>query len=249
LRKLGSAEDAPLVLCNVYTLTEGVDVPAASVCITARGIGHGGMMRQMVGRVLRASPGKSRAIWWDLRGQHHKRKIGLPESDCTYSLEGKAITVTEGVDDPPRKCNDCGAVFMTWAVDPATGGRRCPSCGAPAPAIELPTVEEREVFAVGSGVNEKTRREALDRLAVRATEMGRKPGWVKHRFAEMFQQEIDWKDVEGAMLGARKLLGIRPDPVEIGAERAKLEDIARSRGFPMSWVSKVMAKKFGEEAA
>lgn len=249
LRKAGSAEDAPLVLCNVYTLTEGVDVPAASVCITARGIGHGGMMRQMVGRVLRASPGKERAIWWDLRGQHHKRKIGLPESDCAYSLEGRAIEVQEDIDDPPKKCKACEAIFVDWAVDKATGARRCPACGEPAPAIILPEVEEREVFAVGSGVNDKTRREALDRLAVRAAEMGRKPGWVKHRFAEMFQQEIDWKDVEAANLRARQLLGIRPDPNEIGAERARLEQIAAARGIPRSWVDKKLAAKFGKEAA
>lgn len=249
LRKIGSPEDAPLVLVNVYALTEGVDVPEASVCITARGIGHGGMMRQMIGRVLRCAEGKSRAIWWDLRGQSHIKKIGLPESDCTYSLDGKAITVTEDKDDPPKRCKACGAVFLTWAVDHRTGCRRCPQCGEGAPAIELPEVVDRECFAVGSGADEKAQADAIDRLAITAADRGYRSGWVTVRYSEQFGKMPARGAVDAAMLKARKTLGIRVSETEIEAERERLYEIARSKGIPLSWVEKKIAEKYGERAA
>jgi len=249
LRKAGSADDAPLVLTCVYTLTEGVDVPEATVCITARGIGHGGMMRQMVGRILRAAPwaGKTRGIWWDLRGQSNKPGIGLPEADCTYSLEGKAITVSESTpDDPPRRCKVCQATFMTWAVDRKTGGRRCPGCGEPAPQLEMPNIAEREVFAVGSGAPEEARNEALDRLCIEAVEKGRKRGWIMHRHRELYQRELDWKALDESLLRARTLLGVRAAPAEVVAERERLEAIAAERRIPQSWVERKLREKFGD---
>lgn len=249
LRKVSSPEDAPLVLVNVYALTEGVDVPEASVCITARGIGHGGMMRQMIGRVLRCAEGKTRAIWWDLRGQSHKHKIGLPEADCTYSLDGKAITVTEDKDDPPRKCKACGAVFMTWAVDRASGARRCPQCGEGAPAIEAPEVVDRECFAVGSGASEKDQIDAIDRLAMTAADRGYRSGWITVRYTEQFGKMPPRGAVDASMLKARKALGIHVTEGEIEAERDRLREIARSKGIPLSWVEKKIAEKYGDRAA
>lgn len=252
LRKAGSAEGAPLVLCNVYTLTEGVDVQAASVCITARGIGHGGMMRQMVGRVLRAAPGatpeKTRAIWWDLRGTSHKPKIGLPESDCAYSLEGKAITVKEDIDDPPKRCKACEGTFAAWSVD-ASGGRFCPSCGEPAPALLPPTVVEREVFAVGSGASERDQLDAIERLAMTAADRGYRPGWVSVRYSEQFGKMPPRGAVDAAMRMAREVLGVKVQDAEVDAEREHLERVAKERGIPASWVAKKLVEKFGERAA
>lgn len=249
LRRVGSPEDVPLVLCNVYALTEGVDVPAASVCITARGIGHGGMMRQMIGRVLRASEGKTRAIWWDLRGQSHKPKIGLPESDCTYSLEGKAIEVKEDVDDPPKRCKVCQGTFAAWSVNRATGARSCPSCGAEAPAIEAPEVVEREVFAVGSGASEADKTAAIDRLAMTAADRGYRSGWITVRYTEQFGAMPKRGAVDAAVLKARGALGIRVTESEIEAERDRLMAIARDKGIPLSWVEKKIEAKYGKRAA
>lgn len=247
LRRVGSIEDAPLVLCNVYTLTEGVDVPEASVCITARGIGHGGMMRQMVGRVLRCAPGKTRAIWWDLRGQNHKPKIGLPEADCDYSLEGKAIVVKESPDDPAIRCKNCGCEFFTWAVD-GNGTRICPGCRCDAPPIPLPQTVEREVFAMGSGATEEDRIAALKRFAIEAADRGFRPGYVSVKFAEKYGYMPAHKVVDAMMLEARSVLGIRVAPAVIEAERVRLEEIAMRKGIPMSWVERAIVKKFGPGA-
>lgn len=249
LRRAGSPEEVPLVLCNVYTLTEGVDVTSASVCITARGIGHGGMMRQMVGRVLRASEGKTRAIWWDLRGQSHKPKIGLPESECLYSLEGKAITVKEDVDDPPKRCKACQGTFAAWSVNRTTGERKCPACGEVAPPIESPGVVEREVFAVGSGASDADKSAAIDRLAMIAADRGYRSGWITVRYTEQFGAMPKRGAVDAAMLRARGALGIRVSEGEIEAERDRLLSIAREKGFPISWVEKLILGKFGKRAA
>lgn len=249
LRKVGSPEDAPIVLVNVYALTEGVDVPEASVCITAKGIGHGGMMRQMIGRVLRCAEGKSRAIWWDLRGQSHIQKIGLPEADCTYSLEGKAITVSDDNDDPPKRCKACQAVFMTWRIDRTSGARSCPSCGEAAPALEVPEVVDREVFAVGSGASEADRFAAVDRLAMTAADRGYRSGWVTVRYMEEFGQKPPRGAVDAAMLKARDALGIRVTDAEIDAERERLYKIAQEKRIPLSWVEKKIAEKYGQRAA
>lgn len=247
LRRAGTAELPARVLCNVYTLTEGVDVPPASVCILARGAGCESIMLQCVGRVLRASPGKERAIFWDLRGVTHK--LLLPEAPREYSLDGKAISGKSEKDDPPRRCKACQGEFMTWATT-SDGIRICPLCGERAPDMQAPEVVEREVFAAGTGATTKAQKDALERFAIEALDgpRVRKPGWVWHRFKDAFQIEIDWSDVDAAMVRARKLLGIRPDPIEIGEERARLEQIAASKGIPMSWVKKKLAEKYGDAA-
>jgi superfamily II DNA or RNA helicase len=78
------------VLCNVGTLTEGVDVPEASCVVLARGFGHVGQYLQVVGRVLRTAPGKSAALVIDLTGTSHRH--GLPNDDRVYSLGERPIS-------------------------------------------------------------------------------------------------------------------------------------------------------------
>lgn len=77
------------VIGNVYVLTEGVDVPAASACVIARSFSFSGTMLQATGRVLRPSSDKTRALIVDLSGCTHRH--GWPDDDREYSLQGKAI--------------------------------------------------------------------------------------------------------------------------------------------------------------
>ena len=184
LLAVGSLEPAPLALCNVYCLTEGVDVPEASVCILARGCGHVGMYLQMVGRVLRSASGKERAVLLDLRGASHKH--GLPEAAREWSLDGKAIALAEEeADRKARICKECGAEFDDWACT-ADGRRVCPSCGFAGPPIALPEVSLRELHVAGSGAVDKERASVLVHLAERAVDRGYKPGWIAHQYAERF---------------------------------------------------------------
>lgn len=78
------------VLCNVNTLTEGVDVPQARCALLARGFGHVGGYLQCVGRVLRPADGKPDAIVIDLCGA--TRRFGMPTDDRRYSLKGRPIS-------------------------------------------------------------------------------------------------------------------------------------------------------------
>lgn len=186
---IGTLEKAPLVLCNVYCLTEGVDVPEASVCIIARGCGHAGMYLQMVGRVLRSAAGKDRAVLIDLKGVSHKHK--LPEKDREWSLDGEAISISEEEKDvKPMRCKACDVEFTTWAIT-WDGNRRCPNCGEGAPAQELPGIALRELHAAGTAADEGTREHALRSLASQAVEKGFKPGWIAHEYKERFG---DWPD-------------------------------------------------------
>lgn len=58
-------------LINVFVLTEGTDLPSAEVCVIARGCESPATYLQMVGRVLRPSDGKRRALLLDLKGVVH----------------------------------------------------------------------------------------------------------------------------------------------------------------------------------
>ena len=185
-RGIASPEPAPRVLVNVYTLTEGVDVPEAEVCILARGCGSAGMYLQMVGRVLRAARGKTGAVLLDLRGAVHRH--GLPETERVYSLTGQAIA-TAG-ESAPRviACAQCGACFGAWAAG-ALGQRVCPQCGADAPAPVVPRVTVRELYRMGPEATPETKGRALRDLCDRAATRGYKPGWVAHLYRLRFG---DW---------------------------------------------------------
>ena len=186
---IGTLEPAPLVLCNVYCLTEGVDVPEASVCIIARGCGHAGMYLQMVGRVLRSAAGKDRAMLIDLKGVSHKHR--LPEAEREWSLDGEAISLSEKEKDAKAiECKDCGVEFAGWRIS-ADGSRSCPSCGCEAPAQDLPAIALRELHTAGTGAPEEVRASALHSLASQSIEMGFKPGWIAHAYKERFG---DWPD-------------------------------------------------------
>jgi DNA repair protein RadD len=89
------------VLWNVNVLTEGTDVPAARVCLLARGVGHAGTFLQMAGRVLRIHESKPRAFLVDLAGVSLKH--GSPTIDREYSLNGRAIAPKKKAERKARK--------------------------------------------------------------------------------------------------------------------------------------------------
>lgn len=166
------------VLCNVYTLTEGVDVPEASVCIIARGCGSGAMYRQMGGRVLRPFPGKKRALVLDLRGAVYQHD--LIESDLVYSLEGEAIRRAAG--ETPialSTCKACGAVYKA-------GPPACPRCGAKAPPPPAPKVKRAELGTTGRIATMDEKRAAYARFIATAKARGYNPHWASHQYKAVF---------------------------------------------------------------
>jgi superfamily II DNA or RNA helicase len=198
LRALGLDLAAPRALCNVGTLTEGVDVPAAEVCVLAHRIKHHGGYLQRVGRVLRASPGKERALILDLHG--NVLRHGLPDAPREFRLEGKAITLRgEKGEHKPTSCPDCGCVFMRWGVTD-DGRRVCPECRAVGPKLPDPSlVERRELTEVGPMACAAARSHRLESLIQEASTRGRKRGWIWHRFRDLFGSQMpraDWRRIK-----------------------------------------------------
>jgi len=187
LREAGSLDRPPLVLCNVYTLTEGVDVPEASCVILARGAGHPGIMLQMAGRGLRPAPwaGKTRCVFLDLRGVVHK--LGLPEADREWSLSGKAAKLAEKERETKLKpCPACGGMVGIWSSD-RDGWRVCPLCRERIAPPEPPKVEVRELHQMGRLASPEAKAGALKGLArAAARRSGNRAGWVAHRYRDKF---------------------------------------------------------------
>jgi superfamily II DNA or RNA helicase len=185
LRALGPHRLPPRVLCNVYTLTEGLDVPDIGCVILARGAGHPGMYLQMVGRGLRAALGKDRLVLIDLCGIAHEH--GLPETDRDYSLDGVAITErSRGTKKHVKECKACGCIFERWKVT-SDGKRQCPECGEI--GLEIPPIKvvKAEMGAIGRAASENDRIATYRGLVATAAARGYKEGWIAHRFKALYE--------------------------------------------------------------
>lgn len=188
-------------LANAQLLTEGVDVPQASVCLLATGCDHVGSFLQRVGRVLRPAPEKTSALLIDLSGASHR--FGLPTDDREYSLDGRPIrSKVEAL----RVCQKCGCTYPT-----ADGA--CPSCGflpSPPPVrlnvlhmdleevISSPdaTPKQKKIArALQNKWGDATRDELMDefhRLRDLAVAKGYRRGWAFWQFK--LRTGIDLKD-------------------------------------------------------
>ena len=177
------------VLTNVYVLTEGTDLPAAAVCILARGAGSCGIFVQMVGRVLRPSPGKRSALILDLRGITHNPRIGLPDDERVYSLEGRGITPA-----CTRHCQVCAAVLESY---PCAACGYCPTAGeaATTEVMGVPLVKFARMRQMGLGEREAW---VLGRVRA-ALAKGHKPSSVRHVFRAVFGEELATSAVMAAV--------------------------------------------------
>jgi superfamily II DNA or RNA helicase len=113
------------ILTSDAILTEGVNVPEASVCILASACNFVGGYMQKCGRVLRAAPGKTRAIVIDLVGSSLQH--GLPHIDREFTLDGKSFDLTKL--PPLAVCVMCGLTQLA-------GRATCEGCGFTFPRKE-----------------------------------------------------------------------------------------------------------------
>lgn len=160
------------VLSNVALFTEGFDLPAISAIIDAAPTDSMGRHIQKIGRVLRTSPGKTRAIVHDHAGNH--LRLGRVTRTLNYTLDAG---ITREPSEPLglRTCSTC---FRMYA------GGVCPECGAEPDPVDVPALDG---LAGMSQLSEHQIREAVfDRIC---EEQGdRKDGWVLHQYRERFNE-------------------------------------------------------------
>jgi superfamily II DNA or RNA helicase len=135
------------VVINCFLLAYGVDVPSVECIILARPTRSLTMYLQMVGRGLRAAPGKIHCIVID--HGHVVEHLGLPQSDFAWSLDPDANVNAAATQASERKsatealrtCRECSEIWLT-----SEQGHACPSCGwAPVPRSKPVAFEEAEL--------------------------------------------------------------------------------------------------------
>lgn len=223
-------DGAITVLWNVYVLTEGVDVPAASCCLLARGVGHAGPYLQMVGRVLRPAPGKVDARLIDLSGAVHVH--GLPMCDREYALEGRAI---RAVGEALKNCPQCGACIPS-AQSP------CPDCGYvwPRAVIAPPKVYDlalqwaiEQAGGDATAVPADAKRREWDRLVREMKARDWSIGFVAREYERVFAEKppAEWSAELDDGVAVREL--------------ARLLRTARAKGYAPGWVGHRFKARFG----
>ena len=181
------------VLTNVFVLTEGWDAPEAETCILARSVGSAAMLLQTIGRVLRPSPGKGRALVLDLCGAVYEH--GLPDAEREYRLSGKAIR-TGDTGKKLARCVKCQAIV------PAVG--TCRECGFHVPNMKTraprPRLSPEQLLEI-SRVTPQEQKEAflarkLAEARNRVTKGGRpySPTWAYHQYKARFGH-MPWEPV------------------------------------------------------
>lgn len=115
------------ILCNVDLLGEGYDVPEVVYCGLGRITKSLSIHKQQLGRAMRPKADGGRAVFCDHAG-NALRGLGLPDSDCLWSLEGKKKRSKGGNDDatPVKQCMGCFLVVPSMT-------HKCPRCGTEFP--------------------------------------------------------------------------------------------------------------------
>ena len=108
-------------LVSVDIVSEGFDLPCVSVAILLRPTASLCLHLQQIGRVLRPSPGKQRAVILDHVG--NCRRHGLAEEIRDWSLDGIPKRAKRGPQDDVASTRQCPQCFAVHTPSPA-----CPQC-------------------------------------------------------------------------------------------------------------------------
>lgn len=159
-------------LTSVDIFSEGFDLPAVECVIQLNPTQSLSKDLQQIGRALRTSEGKDRAIILDHAG--NVRRHGLPDDQRTWSLNGRKKRQKSDVevDIHIRQCPDCYCNHRTSVI--------CPSCGFVYPIksreidhvdgdlvkFERGAVHAKQPKSVDREVYEARSRDALEKIAL-----------------------------------------------------------------------------------
>jgi superfamily II DNA or RNA helicase len=182
LARIASGETT--VISNVGILAEGWDFPACRTLILARPTKSLIRYVQMVGRVLRKSPGKDKALVLDHSGT--VKRLGFPTDDLPLQLDdGKprvAAKQRERKDPLPKLCPACK--FMKPPKVHA-----CPKCGFEPERQSDVEVGDGELVKVKRGkkaIRPETKQHVYSQLLFIAQKRTYSLGWVSHKYRAMF---------------------------------------------------------------
>lgn len=173
------------VVASCDLISEGTDIPAIGAAILLRPTKSLGLYIQQVGRALRPSAGKDRAVILDHVGnviQH-----GLPEEDRDWTLDGEARKEKKKDEEKAVNIKCCPSCYAVHEPAPT-----CPVCGF----LYIPDKKEiaqedgelREITEADKvAIRKKQRVEvakarSLDDLKRIEKERNYKPGWAVHVF-------------------------------------------------------------------
>jgi len=108
-------------LVSVDIVSEGFDLPCVSTAILLRPTASLSLHLQQVGRVLRPSPGKQRAVILDHVG--NCKRHGLAEEVRDWSLDGVRKRVRNNIQDDIQSTRQCPECYAVHTPSPA-----CPQC-------------------------------------------------------------------------------------------------------------------------
>lgn len=172
-----------LTSCDI--ISEGTDIPVVGCGILLRPTKSEGLYLQQVGRVLRPSPGQSKAFILDHVGNCLIH--GLPDADREWSLDGRKKKSRAANDNEPRfavmQCPQCYT-----AHEPAPA---CPNCGheyevSGREGLKQVEGELAEVTGEAAEILRRTQRreigraKSLEELKAIAEQRGYKPKWAEH---------------------------------------------------------------------
>ncbi len=177
------------VICNVDTMTEGVDVPRAKVALLARAFQTVSAYLQACGRVLRPFGGTYARII-DLTGATILHSP--PVIDRVYSLDGEGIRKGDAAENPVRNCLECGLVYL--CAEPC-----CPACkAAPPPKTRRPLrIFSLELEALWAGEHTKEDVKLREYLRLRKVARDKKLEltWVVQEYQRTFGSKPKLFDV------------------------------------------------------
>jgi DNA repair protein RadD len=185
----GLSDGTLTVLCNCGLISEGVDVPSIAAVVLLRPTQSLALFLQQVGRALRPSPGKEKALILDFAGNTVRH--GMPDASRQWSLDAKPRQKRRPTAaQVPRRCPECRVLNRA-------GAHACSECGS-----DLRTPGERR--EVEMRLRETRRAEAREKLLQRSMKdrlrwagkderrlhfvaeiSGYKPGWVYYKLREL----------------------------------------------------------------
>jgi DNA repair protein RadD len=171
------------VMCNCDVLTKGFDQGDIEYGILARPTRSLSLHIQMIGRFLRTSEGKEKALIMDHAG--NIERMGFPDDDLPTELDMGEPNTNSDAPDPdeptPRTCPQCYSM-----VPPATP--QCPACGHIARAraeVEvksgiLTRLENKNIEPM------QLKQDTYSQLIEAARMYSYSRGWVAHSYREIF---------------------------------------------------------------